>query len=106
MCCALRHAVPVLTNRLANAILGGMSDTQPTPLLKVLRSMSVPEQHQLAEQAGTSRNYLYQLAGCTRVPGVALATRIVQAVAEWNKATKGRVPAISMAEIASMCSTR
>lgn len=83
-----------------------MSDTAPSPLLAALRTMSVPEQHRLALMAGTSRNYLYQLAGCTRRPGISLATGIVDAMAVMHRETNGRVPLISMQELASMCPAR
>ena len=83
-----------------------MSDLAPTPLLAILRTMSVTEQHRLAMLAGTSRNYLYQLAGCTRRPGIGLATAIVDGVAVMHRETDGRVPLISVPELAAMCPAR
>ena len=38
----------------------------PTPLLQFLRHLTTDQQKQLAETCGTTRGYLYQLAGSPR----------------------------------------
>jgi transcriptional regulator with XRE-family HTH domain len=64
-----------------------------TPLLTALRKLTVEEQHQFANLAGTSRNYLYQLACCNRnSPGVTLAKAISEASVVMHVQTLGRSP--------------
>ena len=79
------------------------SQSPPTPLLHALRCCTVPEQHQWAKLAETSRNYLYQLATCERRAGLGTALRIVEASKQMHVLTTGRVPKITLAELASMC---
>lgn len=80
-----------------------MTKDNPTPLLTVLRSLTVDEQYDLAELAGTQRNYLYQLASCTRRPRLKLGMSIEAATREMNKRTGGRCPVLSVQELVSMC---
>lgn len=76
----------------------------PTPLLEVLRRCTVDEQNELARMSGTKRNYLYQLAGCERTGTTLLkGLRIVEAIAVMHARTGGRVPKISIEELATMC---
>lgn len=82
-----------------------MSTEPPiTPLLEVLRTCSVPEQEEIARLAGTTRNYLYQVATCHRASvRASTAVAISTAVTKMHVKTLGRVPKISFEEIASMC---
>lgn len=77
----------------------------PSPLLELLRACDVPEQHLLADMAGTRRNYLYQIATCRRTPNVALARDITLASERLNRMTHGKTPVITIDQLASMCST-
>lgn len=78
-----------------------------TPLLKLLRCCTVPEQIELAALAKTTRNYLYQMAACHRCEfGAALVQRISKAATEMHVRSLGRIPKISAEEIATMCSVK
>lgn len=75
---------------------------EPRTLLTSLLRSCTPEQRLwLAEQAGTTVNYLYLLAGCHRQPGTALAVAIEDA----SRALHARAgtPIITVREIATMC---
>lgn len=75
-----------------------------TPLLECLRACTVPEQHQIAAWAKTPRNYLYQLATCQRRGTNTLrALRISEAITKMHVQTLGRVPKVSVEELAKMC---
>lgn len=69
------------------------------PLLEVLRACTVQEQHDIAAQAGTKRNYLYQISSRTRTPKIQLAQRISKAVLDMHVKTTGRVPKISVEQL-------
>jgi len=76
-----------------------------TPLLGALRACSVDEQYEFARLAGTTRNYLYQLATChRRRPNVGLAAAICEASQVLSLRTDGRVPVLTTGDIATMCS--
>lgn len=77
--------------------------TRVTPLLALLRACTPDERQQLADRAGTRVSYIYHLAGCTRTPRAALAVKLVEASAWLHKRTRGRVPAITMQELVTMC---
>lgn len=74
---------------------------EPSPLLLVLRGCTVPQQHRLAELAGTKRNYLYQLAGKSRSPNVALAVAISGASRILHQETNGKTPIITVEQFAT-----
>jgi DNA-binding Xre family transcriptional regulator len=79
-------------------------DPPKTPLLEVLRQCTTEQQQQIADMAGTTRNYLYQLATCQRKStSVSKAASISMAVTRMHVITLGKVPKISMEEIAEMC---
>jgi hypothetical protein len=79
-------------------------DPPKTPLLEVLRQCTVAEQHELAALAGTKRNYLYQLATCRRKSTkLNTAYAISEAVTKMHVKTLGKVPKISVEELATMC---
>jgi len=53
--------------------------------------------------AGTSANYLYQIAGCRREPRVGLAFRIEDATRQVWAETEGRLPIVTAHELATSC---
>jgi hypothetical protein len=77
------------------------TDKQATPLLHALRCCTVPEQHEMAKLAGTSRGYLYQLAAGDRTAGGRLASALVKASREMHIKTTGRIPKLTLEEIVS-----
>ena len=81
-------------------------ESQPSPLLSVLRNCSVKEQTELAEIARTTRNYLYQVATLQRTPRVGLAKRISEATGRLHVRTLGRVPKISVDALAEMAEVK
>lgn len=82
-----------------------MAKPDITPLLGLLRACeSEAERAAFAAAAGTDVNYLYALAGCHRQqPKAALAVAIEDASRAFNKTTKGRIPIVTVRELASMC---
>lgn len=52
------------------------------PLLDWLRQATPTQRLRVAALAGTSENYLYQLAAGRREPGVGLAVRLADAIRE------------------------
>lgn len=85
-----------------------MTALKPTsPLGTLLRAcQNDAERRAFAEQAGTTVNYLYALAGChrgQRGPSAALAIGIEDASRDFHWRTKGRIPVVSVREIATMC---
>lgn len=78
-----------------------------TALSTMLRACTDDERKWLAEKAETTVGYLYQLAGCHRGrngPAAGLALSIEDLSGQLNKLTKGRVPVVSVRDLASMCS--
>lgn len=77
-----------------------------TPLLEVLRQLgSDARRTEFAAAAGTSVNYLYQLAGCNRrTCGAHLAKRIADASCEM--ALRYGSDELTMEQIATMCPAR
>lgn len=81
--------------------------TEPTALSIFLRACTDDERKWLAKEADTTVGYLYQLAGCHRGrngPAAGLALAIEDLSTQLNKTTKGRVPVVTVRELASMCS--
>lgn len=75
-----------------------------TPLLAVLRALTPEQREEFASEAGTEVSYLYALATCARSsPRVALALAI--ATASETMARRYDAPAVTVAQLASMCST-
>lgn len=75
-----------------------------TPLAAFLRAATAAERERCALLAGTSVSYLYQLAGCHRKnPGSALANGIAQATTTLHAESGGRLPALSVETLATMC---
>jgi hypothetical protein len=64
---------------------------------------TVEEQQLLAERAGTSRGYLYQLAGGHRQASAELGAAIERESKFMAKASKGRLPIIYRTDIVAAC---
>lgn len=72
-----------------------------TKLSEFLRASSADERERCARKAGTSVAYLYQLAGLHRTnPGVEIALGIEQATAELHRESDGRLPVVTMKDLA------
>lgn len=72
-----------------------------TKLTAFMRLATPAEREYCAEKAGTSVAYLYQLAGLHRLrPGVAKALGIERATTELHTTTNGRLPIVTMADLA------
>lgn len=66
-----------------------------------------PERQAFADLAGTTVNYLYALAGCHRgQPRAHLAVSIEDASRVFHMRTAGRIPVVTVREIATMCAAR
>lgn len=78
-----------------------------TPLMALLRAFENEAEHaEFAAEAGTTSNYLYALAGCHRgQPKVGLALAIEDASVKFHVKTNGRIPLITVRDLATMCST-
>lgn len=74
-----------------------------TVLFRWLRVASDLERDRLALLAGTSVNYLYQIAACRREPKVGLAFRIESASRRMWAETEGRLAIITAEELAQQC---
>lgn len=74
-----------------------------TPLLEVLRALETDERRdEFATAAGTSRGYLYQLAGChNKSCRSSLAQAIADASVEMG--LQYGTPVITVRELATMC---
>ena len=72
------------------------------PLANWLRLALPEERERIAKLAGTSDLYLYQIASGLREPRVGLAKRIADASVEMYEESGGRLPALSMEELASI----
>ncbi len=76
-----------------------------TPLAALLRECDDAQRDRLAALAGTTVNYLYNLAGChRRDPSSSLAVGIEDASRKLHAETKGRTRIVTVRELASMCS--
>lgn len=75
-----------------------------TPLLEILRQLPRGKKQELANRAGTSVNYLYQLGICHRKqPRTTTAMRIVNALNDMHVESLGAIPKITLEELATMC---
>lgn len=80
--------------------------THVTCLLTLLRACTAQERASLAALAGTTVNYLYSAAGCSRAQmRVGLALSIEDASRILHERTQGRTPIVTAREIATMCQT-
>lgn len=79
-------------------------DTPTTALMGLLRTCTDEEREWLASEAGTTKNYLYSLAGCHRgQPKLGLGLAIAEASKRLHRTTAGRTPIVSAEELATMC---
>lgn len=79
--------------------------THVTCLLTLLRACTPEEREQLAQEAGTTVNYLYSAAGCSRAQmRVGLAVAVEDASKRLHEQTNGRTPIVTARELATMCS--
>lgn len=78
--------------------------TKTTPLAEWLRAAAPEQRARLADLAGTSVNYLYQLAGCSRKePKARLALAIESATIKLYQESNGFLPVITARTMAAMC---
>jgi len=83
-----------------------MSTKPDTILSRWLREATPDERDELAAAAGTTTNYLYQLAGCSRGkrgPSALFAAQIEAKAAEMHARTNARLPLLPVIELATMC---
>lgn len=76
-----------------------------TPLQHAMRLMTPEEQEDMAARAGTSRNYLYQLATEHRGVSAKLAARLERAYTEVKAASPRRdiLPELLCVDLAEVC---
>ena len=68
-----------------------------------MRAATPDEQELLAERAGTSRQYLYQLSGNFRVCSAELGSAIERETKAMAKASKGRLPTVYRTDLVPAC---
>lgn len=68
-----------------------------------MRTATADEQNLLAERAGTSRGYLYQLSGGHREASAALGAAIETTSLEMAKASEGRLPELYRTDLVEAC---
>lgn len=77
---------------------------KPRKPLKVwMENAIVAEQITLATTVGSSRGYLYQLAGGFRNASAELAAKIEAATMQMAKGSKGRLPIVYRTDLSSAC---
>lgn len=81
------------------------SNTPITPLLEWLRLANDEQRERAAALAGTTKTYLYQLAGCSRGTRLSadLAFRLEDAFKILNKESDGVLPKLTARELSTMC---
>lgn len=80
-----------------------MSKPKLTIMKLWMKAATPEEQELLAQRVGTTRNYLYHLAGDFRSASAELARAIESATAEMHKASAGRLPRIYRTDLAAAC---
>lgn len=68
-----------------------------------MRVATAEEQEILAKRVGTTRSYLYHIAGDFRSASPELARQIEHATAELHKKSGGRLPRIYRTDLAKAC---
>ena len=68
-----------------------------------MRAATAEEQLLLATRAGTSRGYLYQLAGEFRTASAELGAAIERETKVMNKVSKGRLPVVYRTDTVPAC---
>ncbi len=80
---------------------------RPTTLLALLRECTPEQREYIAQQSGTSVNYLYALATCARgVPRADLAVGIEDASRRLNLDSEGLTRIVTVRDLAAMCSVQ
>lgn len=74
-----------------------------SPMKQWMAAATVDEQQLLAQRAGTSRGYLYQIAGGHRQASAELGAAIERESRAMAKASKGRLPVIYRTDIVAAC---
>jgi transcriptional regulator with XRE-family HTH domain len=74
-----------------------------TSMKQWMQAATPVQQFDLAKRAGTSRNYLYHLAGNFRDASAELAQRIERACLEMHKETKGALPKVYRTDLNNAC---
>jgi len=69
-----------------------------------MSTATVAEQEALAKEVGSSRGYLYQLAGGFRNASADLAAKIESATLQMAKKSKGRLPVVFRTDLSTACS--
>lgn len=81
-----------------------MSKTPKLTIMKLwMRAATPEEQDLLASRVGTTRSYLYHLAGDFRSASPELARQIEAVTSEMHKASRGRLPRIYRTDLAAAC---
>ncbi len=70
-----------------------------------MRAATASEQELLAKRVGTTRTYLYHIAGNFRSASPELAAAIERATTEMHKASNGRLPRIYRTDLATACAS-
>ena len=68
-----------------------------------MRAATPEEQELLAKRVGTTRSYLYHLAGEFRSASPEMAGGIERATTEMHKASRGRLPRVYRTDLAKAC---
>lgn len=77
-----------------------------TKLKTFLQLATAEERERCAQLAGTQVSYLYQLSGLHRTnPGVRLAQDLEDATRQLHAETDGRLPVVTVRELADMATT-
>lgn len=77
--------------------------TKLTILKLWMRAATAEEQEILAKRVGTTRTYLYHIAGEFRSASPELAASIERVTADMHKASRGRLPRIYRTDLATAC---
>lgn len=80
-----------------------MTPTTMNTLKLWMRAATPDEQALLAERAGTSRQYLYQLSGEFRVCSADLGSALERETKAMARASKGRLPIVYRTDLVPAC---
>jgi hypothetical protein len=74
-----------------------------SPMKQWMAAATVEEQQLMAERVGTSRGYMYQIAGGHRQASAELGAAIERESKGMARASKGRLPVIYRTDIVAAC---
>lgn len=77
---------------------------KPNAMKIWMENATTAEQKEMAGMVGSSRGYLYHIAGGFRQASAELAAKIEEASKEMSKRTKGRLPIMYRTDLATACS--